>query len=74
MQTPVVGVIGLGILGRPVAEELLAQGIELVVRDVSPAAVEGLAELGATVASSAAEVGERSHGRVRAGADRRPVP
>ena len=26
MQTPVVGVIGLGILGRPVAEELLAAG------------------------------------------------
>ena len=60
MQTPVVGVIGLGILGRPVAEELLAQGIEVVVRDVSPAAVEGMAGLGATVASSAAEVGGRS--------------
>lgn len=60
MQTPVVGVIGLGILGRPVAEELLAQGIELVVRDVSPTAVEGLAELGASVAASSAEVGERS--------------
>jgi 3-hydroxyisobutyrate dehydrogenase len=53
-----VGVIGLGILGRPVAEELLAQGIELVVRDVSPAAVQGLAEQGATVAASSAEVGE----------------
>ena len=60
MQTPVVGVIGLGILGRPVAEELLAQGIEVVVRDVSPATVEGLAELGATVVASSAEVGARA--------------
>jgi 3-hydroxyisobutyrate dehydrogenase len=60
MQTPVVGVIGLGILGRPVAEELLAQGIEVVVRDVSPAAVDGMAGLGATVAASSAEVGERA--------------
>jgi 3-hydroxyisobutyrate dehydrogenase len=60
MQTPVVGVVGLGILGRPVAEELLAQGIEVVVRDVSPAPLEGMAELGAVVASSSAEVGERS--------------
>jgi len=59
MQTPVVGVIGLGILGRPVAEELSDAGIELVVRDVTPTAVAGMAERGAVVASSAAEVGER---------------
>jgi 3-hydroxyisobutyrate dehydrogenase-like beta-hydroxyacid dehydrogenase len=59
MGRPVVGLIGLGILGRPVAEELVAAGVELVVRDVSPDAVAGLAELGATVAPSAAAVGER---------------
>ena len=59
MGTPVVGLIGVGILGRPVAEELLASGVELVVRDVVPDAVAGLAEMGAAVASSSAEVAER---------------
>jgi 3-hydroxyisobutyrate dehydrogenase len=49
----------VGILGRPVAEELLAAGVSLVVRDVAPEAVAGLAARGATVATSAAEVGER---------------
>lgn len=59
MGTPAVGLIGIGILGRPVAEEMLAAGVELVVRDVAPGAVAGLAESGATVASSSVEVGER---------------
>ena len=59
MSGPVVGVIGVGILGRPVAEELLAGGFEVIVRDVDPTAVRGLPEQGATVAASAAEVGER---------------
>lgn len=56
MGAPTVGVIGLGILGRPVAEELVAAGIDLVVRDVRPEAVAGLGD-GATVASSVADVG-----------------
>jgi len=59
MGTARVGLIGVGILGRPVAEELLAAGLPLVVRDVRPEAVAGLAEQGAVVASSASEVGER---------------
>ncbi len=59
MGTSRVGIVGVGILGRPVAEELLAGGVDVVVRDVALTAVEGLAEMGATVAGSAAEVGER---------------
>jgi 3-hydroxyisobutyrate dehydrogenase len=59
MSDTTVGLIGLGILGRPVAEELLAAGVDLVVHDVRPEVLEGLAALGATIVSSAAEVGER---------------
>lgn len=54
-----VGLIGLGILGRPVAEELLAAGVDLIVHDVRPEVLDGLETMGASVAASAAEVGER---------------
>ncbi len=37
MSTPVVGVIGVGILGRPIAEELLAGGEPAVVERLRPA-------------------------------------
>jgi 3-hydroxyisobutyrate dehydrogenase-like beta-hydroxyacid dehydrogenase len=58
MGEATVGLIGLGILGRPVAEELVAAGVDLMVFDVRPESVAGLGE-GATVASSAGEVGAR---------------
>lgn len=53
------GLIGIGILGRPVAEELLAAGVALVVHDVRPEVLDGLEAMGAMVAGSAAEVAER---------------
>ena len=42
-----VGFIGLGIMGRPMAHNLLRAGVELVVNDVVPAAVEELVAAGA---------------------------
>ena len=59
MSETTVGLIGLGILGRPVAEELAAAGIDLVVHDLRPEVLEGLDAMGATVAASSAEVGRR---------------
>lgn len=52
-----LGFIGLGNMGRPIARRLLDAGHHLVVYDVSPAACNPLASLGAEVALSPAEVG-----------------
>ena len=46
-----IGFIGLGIMGRPMAKNLLLKGTPLLVHDIDPAAVEDLAGLGATGAS-----------------------
>ncbi|MCF0146153.1 MAG: 2-hydroxy-3-oxopropionate reductase [Eubacterium sp.] len=43
-----VGFIGLGIMGRPMAKNLLKAGVELVVCDVDPDAVEVLLKEGAS--------------------------
>ena len=56
----IVGVIGLGKMGRPMAINLLKAGFQLVVHNRSRAVVDELAQQGATPASSAAEVGEKS--------------
>jgi 2-hydroxy-3-oxopropionate reductase len=51
MQGP-IGVIGLGIMGRPMAKNLLKAGHSLVVHNRSQGAVQELAGLGAKTASS----------------------
>ncbi|MFC1528803.1 2-hydroxy-3-oxopropionate reductase [Candidatus Latescibacterota bacterium] len=51
-----LGFIGLGIMGKPMAKNLINAGYSLVVLDVNPAPVKELADLGATVAESPAEV------------------
>jgi 3-hydroxyisobutyrate dehydrogenase len=51
-----VGLIGVGILGRAVAETLLASGTPLTVHDIRPDAVAGLEGLGASVVQSVADV------------------
>ena len=51
-----VGFVGLGIMGAPMARNLLAAGYELVVYNRSRAKAEGLAGDGAAVAGSPAEV------------------
>lgn len=48
-----VGFIGLGIMGRPMAKNLLKQGVELMVNDLDKEAVRDLTEMGATEANYA---------------------
>ncbi|MCX7617254.1 NAD(P)-dependent oxidoreductase [Tepidiforma sp.] len=55
-----VGFIGLGIMGGPMAANLLRAGFALTVWNRTPAKAEPLAELGAAVAGSPAEVASRS--------------
>ena len=55
-----IGFIGLGIMGKPMAGNLLKAGYSLVVHNRSRAAVEELVAQGATAASSPKEVAEQS--------------
>ena len=50
-----VGFIGLGIMGRPMAKNLLKAGYELVVNDFNKDAVADVVSCGAVAASSGAE-------------------
>ena len=52
----VIGFIGLGIMGRPMAKNLLKAGYPLVVHNRSRAAVDDLARAGARAASSPKDV------------------
>jgi 2-hydroxy-3-oxopropionate reductase len=57
-----IGFIGLGIMGRPMAKNLMDAGYELVVHNRSPEKAEELAEEGnATAAGSPREVAEACH-------------
>ena len=51
-----IGFIGLGIMGKPMARNLLQAGYELTVYDIAGEAVEELATAGAQAASSSQEV------------------
>lgn len=51
-----VGFIGLGIMGKPMALNLLKAGIDTIVYDVNPKAVEVLVEAGAKAAISPKEL------------------
>ena len=55
-----VGVIGLGVLGRPVAERLIEQGFTVAVFDVREEPVAALEAAGATACYSPAEVAAKS--------------
>ncbi|MEE9179730.1 MAG: NAD(P)-dependent oxidoreductase [Vicinamibacteria bacterium] len=55
-----IGFIGLGIMGRPMAENLLKAGFSLTVHNRTRSKERPLADAGATVAASAAEVAARS--------------
>ena len=46
-----IGFIGLGIMGKPMARNLLKAGVELMVYDINPAAVEALTAEGAAAGS-----------------------
>ncbi len=51
-----IGCIGLGIMGKPMAKNLLKAGYDLVVNDINKDAVNELVEAGAASASSPKEV------------------
>ncbi len=51
-----IGFIGLGIMGKPMAKNLINAGYDLVVLDINKSAVDELVEMGAVSASSPAEV------------------
>jgi len=55
-----VGFVGLGIMGAPMTANLLKAGFAVTVWNRTPSRAEPLAELGAFVASSPAEVASRS--------------
>jgi 2-hydroxy-3-oxopropionate reductase len=55
-----IGFIGLGIMGRPMAKNLLKAGFSLVVYDVRKEPVEDLVKAGAAGASSSREVAEKT--------------
>jgi 3-hydroxyisobutyrate dehydrogenase-like beta-hydroxyacid dehydrogenase len=56
----IVGFIGLGTMGAPMARNILGKGNQVVVCDVVPAAVAGLTAAGATAAPTPREVAERT--------------
>jgi len=51
-----LGFIGLGIMGKPMAKNLINAGYELVVLDINKSAVDELVGMGAEAASTPAEV------------------
>jgi len=55
-----IGVIGLGIIGKPIAERLLKAGFHVAVYDVRSEPVAELKNAGATACTSSAEVAQRS--------------
>jgi 2-hydroxy-3-oxopropionate reductase len=55
-----VGFIGLGIMGKPMARNLIKAGHDLVVHDVAPQPVAELAASGAAQGASARDVAARS--------------
>jgi 2-hydroxy-3-oxopropionate reductase len=55
-----IGFIGLGVMGAPMARNLLAAGYPLVVHNRTPVKARALVELGARVAKSPREVAQQS--------------
>jgi 2-hydroxy-3-oxopropionate reductase len=55
-----IGFIGLGIMGKPMAKNLIKAGYELIVLDVNKTAVEELKTMGAESAETAAELAEKT--------------
>jgi 2-hydroxy-3-oxopropionate reductase len=59
-MNPVVGFIGLGIMGKPMARNLLKAGYPLIVHNRSCGAVDELSKEGTEPAATPGEVAERS--------------
>ena len=59
-MTKDIGFIGLGIMGKPMALNLIKAGHTLTVNDLNQEAVKTLVDAGATAAKSAKEIAENS--------------
>jgi len=55
-----IGFVGLGIMGKPMAKNLVKAGYQLLVNDYNKASVEELKALGAEVCSTNKEIAEKS--------------
>lgn len=55
-----IGFVGLGIMGKPMARNLLKAGYQLAVFDIASAAIDEVVSSGATAGSSARDVASRS--------------
>ena len=60
MNEPVIGFIGLGIMGKPMARNLIKAGYELILHNRSHAPVHELSKEGAQVAADSKEVAARA--------------
>ncbi|HEY7320689.1 MAG TPA: 2-hydroxy-3-oxopropionate reductase [Candidatus Binatia bacterium] len=60
MANPTIGFIGLGIMGKPMARNLMKAGYSLVVHNRSRGAVDELSKEGTEAATSSREVANRS--------------
>src|SRR4029450_2784951 len=60
MANPTIGFVGLGIMGKPMARNLLKAGYPLVVHNRSRTTVDELNKEGAQMAASSKEVAQRS--------------
>ena len=58
MSEQQLGFIGVGVMGRPMARRLLAQGHSLIIYDKDQSALDELSALGARVAASVREVAD----------------
>lgn len=59
-QSKLVGFIGVGVMGGPMARRLIERGHQLIVHDVNAAAVRAFVKLGARAARSPREVADRA--------------
>ena len=55
-----VGFVGIGIMGKPMAKNLIKAGYSIIVYDVVKSAVDELAASGASAAQSAFEVAQKA--------------
>lgn len=60
MKEKRIGFIGLGIMGKPMAKNLLSDGYSLIVHDINPSPVEELIALSALKAESPKETAQKS--------------
>ncbi len=64
MESKRIGFIGLGIMGKPMAKNLLKAGYGLIVYDIVQEAIKELVSFGAEAAASPREVAQRCEGIV----------